>query len=103
MNCKLADEPNFGAYCIIFPKDLASLSKTIKVRLAEISKQYSAKFVQYKVVTPNDFIAKHEKLLSKTVAAKLTGHLNLSEDCVLFLAFGDKLQAVRFSNWILNN
>ncbi|EFA03147.2 aspartate--tRNA ligase, mitochondrial [Tribolium castaneum] len=91
LNEKFINSDDFGAYCIVFPKEYANLNKGVKENLEKISKQFPlVKFVQTKVATPGELAPKLGKLLGDNVAAKLANHV--SDDCVLFLGFGNKKQ-----------
>ncbi|XP_044268792.1 aspartate--tRNA ligase, mitochondrial [Tribolium madens] len=93
LNEKLVNSDDFGAYCIVFSKEYANLSKGVKENLDKISKQFPlVKFVQTKLATPNDVVNKLGKLLSENVAAKLVNQVKLSDECVLLLGFGNKKQ-----------
>lgn len=97
LNENLIKSDDFGAYCVVFPKEYANLTKGMKENFEKISKQFPlVKLVQTKLPTPGDLVNKVGKLLSESVAKKLTSQLSLTDDCVLFLAFGNKKQTVSF-------
>lgn len=86
---------NFGAYCIKFPPEYSSLTKSIKEALATLAKQYPlAKLVQSKVNTPADYVGKVGKLLTESVAEKLASKFNFTAGEIVFLAYGDKKEVV---------
>ncbi|RZC32837.1 aspartate--tRNA ligase, mitochondrial, partial [Asbolus verrucosus] len=94
LNNKLVTVDDFGAYCVVFPKEYANLAKNVKENFAELSKQYpQVKLVQSKVPTAKDLVSKFGKFLTEPVAAKLNGQINLDDDSIIFLAYGDKKQA----------
>jgi hypothetical protein len=95
LNSKLVTADDFGAYCLVFPKEYANLGKSLKESFTELSKQYPlAKLVQSKVATPKEFASKIGKLVGESVATKLCGQVDLGDDSVVFLAYGDKRHAV---------
>jgi aspartyl-tRNA synthetase len=95
LNSKLVTADDFGAYYLVFPNEYANLGKSLKESFTELSKQYPlAKLVQSKVATPKEFASKIGKLLGESVATKLCGQVDLGDDSVAFLAYGDKRHAV---------
>lgn len=86
---------HFGAYYILFGEEYSILTKSIKTKLKNISKQYpGARFVQSKSSSANEFVNSIQKLVGESVAANLAKEMGFKKDSVVFLAYGDKSHAV---------
>nr|CAI5866150.1 unnamed protein product [Callosobruchus analis] len=94
-NKKLANEENFAAYYVLFPKEYASLNKQVKELITNLSKSYSkAKLVQSNISSTREWTNKISKLLTSQVAAEFVIETKMQDDSVLFLAYGDKKQVL---------
>lgn len=94
-NEKLNKTDNFGAYCLVFPKQYSSLTKTLKEQIAEKAAPFkSVKLVQNKVPTIREWVNKVGKLITPQIANQLSEELKLDEESIVFLCFGDKIETV---------
>lgn len=63
--------------------------------MIEIASKYpGVKFVQSKINTTKEWINKISKLLSNDVSTKFIEENKIQDECVLFLAYGNKNEVV---------
>lgn len=85
----------FRAYYILFPEEYSTITKSIKTKLAEVSKQYPrAKLVQSKTRSAEEFANTVKSLLGENVAKSLAEEMCIKNNCVVFLAYGDRSHVV---------
>lgn len=87
---------NAGAYSLVFEEHLNALTNSKKEILTVLSKKYKVKFIQMKVPHKSKWIEKMSNLLGLENASALWDHLNLIENCILFLCYGKKTEVVSF-------
>lgn len=86
---------DFGAYCLQIPEEHSNLPKSIKKQFDTLSEKFPAvKFLQNKVTTKEDWIFRMKGLLTEKVAVNLAEELNLQDNSVLFLGYGNKNQVL---------
>lgn len=84
-------------YAIVFENQFNILTKSVKEDMEKLSKQYpKANLLQSKYIDEEQFNAKTSKFLKVSCANAntLREALDLKENYVVFIAFGDKKQAV---------
>lgn len=96
MNEKLVKINDFGGYCLIFPKEYATLTKSLKQEINEKAASFKlVKLVQSKVPTVKEWVNKVGKLISSQIANDIAEEFKLSDESVVFLAYGDKNETVK--------
>lgn len=95
VNAHLKSCENFGSYCLLFPKEYAAFPHSLKDAFSKLAKQHQeVKFVQSKVEGHADFTAKMNKSVGEGFAQALNTQIDVNEDSVIFIAYGEKYEAV---------
>lgn len=88
----------------MFPEEYSILTKSIKTKVNEINKQYPrARLIQSKTYSSEEFVNSTQKLLGESVAIDLAREIGFKNECVVFLAYGDKSHAVSNMKCIQSN
>lgn len=89
------NQTDFYATCIIIESGM-KYSSSIREKLNTFSQESTdVKFLHSKVRNKEDWIKNIGRILTDDVVFNLWNFCNLTEGCIVFLAFGPKLQTVR--------
>lgn len=86
---------NFQASYIAFNEPNTELSKNMKEKLEKLPTNKNIKFIQTKITSKENWIQKYIKLFGEDLVEKLWNRLELIENSVLFLSFGNKEHVVK--------
>lgn len=83
---------DFVGYVLVFPKKYDVLTKSIKEKMAALSRQFpGCRLMQTRFCNKEDFGSRVER----ACGGNLRGNFDFEADSVVFLAFGKKSDAVR--------
>ncbi|KAF5298487.1 hypothetical protein FQR65_LT01266 [Abscondita terminalis] len=95
-NADIAAIENFGAFYLIFKEPYNYLPKSVKEKLKSLSKKYlGVKLVASKVTQVEDWTKKLSNLLSVDVAAELQRNISITDGCVVFVAYGNRIHVLQ--------